>query len=263
MFGGRQPGDDQVDALGIDDAMLGRHAPGGVEPVDVGAGGVDDRAGLQLEAFAGLQVGKAELPVTIAALGIDQVDVVGHRRPGLDRRADEPEDEAGVVVAQVGVPVLDAAPDAVRIDDRFGLFDRLGAVQLGWPGAELADAPVGGGAEGSEPWRVGRAVVQCGQKRQLGHVVGVGLHQPVAALTQLVHQRQLVIFQVLEPAPHQVGALLAGLGAEVGSVDQGDRGTPPGQRGGRDRPVDSAAHDGHVDHPVAQSVDVGVSQCHG
>ena len=131
--------------------MIGVYPPIAVEPVDVGSGGVDERAGPHLEPLAGFQIVKADQPVTVDPTGVGEFDVVGHRRARLDGRADKAEDEARVVVAQVGVAIFDAAAHTRDVDGRFGVLDRLSAEQPGGPGSEPADAPIGGRSECCKP----------------------------------------------------------------------------------------------------------------
>ena len=130
-------------------------------------------------------------------------------------------------------------------------------------GPEPADRPVGRGAERGEPRRVGRRLVERGEERQLGDVVGVGLHQPVPGLAQLAHEQELVVLEVLEAAPHEVRRLLAGERGEVAAVDERHRRAPAGQRRRRHGTVDAAADDEHVERAVPHPVDAGVPKRHG
>ena len=83
----------------------------------------------------------------------DQLDVVGDGGAGLDRRAHEGEDEAGVVVDEVAVLVLHAAAGGARVDDRLDLLELLGVEDARGLGAEQADAPVGRRPQRREPRR--------------------------------------------------------------------------------------------------------------
>ena len=105
-----EPRHDEMDPLREDDPMVGLGAPRGVQLVDEGTGRVHDHPRGAGELLAGLDVAQGRDPPVGEPLGGDQLDVVGSRRPGLEGRANEGEDETRVVVDQVGVLVLDAAP---------------------------------------------------------------------------------------------------------------------------------------------------------
>ncbi len=214
------------------------------------------------ELLAGLQVTQPDLPAAVDPFRAGQLDVVGHRGAGLDGGPDEGEHEPGVVVLQVAVPVLDPAPDRPRVDHRLLGADPGRAQQARVPGAEAADGPVGGGTERREPRRVGRRVVQRGQEGELGDVVRIGLHQPVAGPAELVDEHELVVLQVLEAAPHQVGRLLAGERREVAAFHQRHGGATAGQRRCHHGTVDATTDDEHVERPAPQPVNACVTKGH-
>ena len=197
-----------MDALGVDDAVLGRQTPLLVQFVDERSGGVHDGPRRRLELLAAVDVAQSRPPPVAVALGRHEFDVVGHARAGLDGRADEREHEAGVVVDQVRVVVLDRATDVVGLDDRLGRFDLVGRVDLRSFGTELPDPPIRRRAETGEPRRVRRRRPERGEEPDLFHVVGVRLHEAVPGSAEPEHERQLVVLEVLEAAPHQVGRLL-------------------------------------------------------
>ena len=66
------------------------------------------------------------------------------------------------------------------------------------------------------------------QKAYFGHVSRIGLDEPIARHTQFTHQQKLVVFQVFEPTPHQVGGFLAGKSGEISSLHQTDFGPSGG-----------------------------------
>ena len=262
VAGRGEPGDDEVDALGVDDAVLGLQVPRGVQLVDERAHGVDHHPGRGRDLLAGVGVAQPADPAVADPFGRDQLDVVRDGGAGLDGRAHEREDEAGVVVDEVAVLVLHGAAGGARVDDRLDLLEVLGVEHARRLGAEQADAPVGRRPERREPRPVGRGAVERREEGDLLDVVGVGLHQPVAAAAQAEHQGQLVVLEVLEAAPHQVARLLAGEAAEVTPVDERDGRAPTRQGCGRDGPVDAGADDEDVEESSVDPRDVGSPQGH-
>ena len=259
---GGEAGDDEMDALRVHDAVIGAHAPLLVQPVDEGSGGVDDDLGAALEFLARIDVAQMSVPPVAVTSGRHQLDVVGSGGTGFDGRPDEREHEPGVVVDEVGVAVLDGSAHARGVDGRLFDLGLLGAEQARVTCPEHADAPIPDGAERGEPRRIWRGLVETGEEADLLDVVGVRLHQPVARPAQLEHQRQLVVLEILEPAPHQVGRLLAGEAAEVAPVHQGHLGAPTGQGSGGDGAVDAASHHQDVERAVAKTIDVRRARCH-
>ena len=258
-----EPRHDEVDALGVDDAVRRGEPEGGVEPVDERPDGVDDHAGAGRQLLARVGVAQPAHPAVALPLGGDQLDVVRHGRTGLDGRAHEGEDEPGVVVDEVGVLVLHPTAGRARVDDRLGLLHLLGVEHLRGLGAEQADAPVGGRPERGEPRVVRRGVVEGREEGDLLDVVGVGPHQPVAAAAQAEHQRQLVVLEVLEATPHEVARLLAGEPAEVAAVDERHGGATAREGCGRHRPVDAGPDHEHVEEAAVDPRQVRPSQRHG
>ena len=238
-------------------------APGGVELVDEGADRVDHDAGRGGELVAGVGVAQPADPAVADPLRRDQLDVVGRGGTGLDGGTDEGEDEARVVVDEVGVLVLHGAARGAGVDDRLDLLELLGVEDARAAGAEQPDPPVGRGSQRREPGPVGGAAVEGGEEGDLLDVVRVRLHQPVPAAAQAEHQRELVVLEVLETAPHQVARLLAGEPTEVAAVDQGDARAATRQCRGRDRPVDAGADHEHVEQPTVDPGEVGPPQRHG
>ena len=263
VAGRREPRDDEVDALGEDDPVPGLQAPGGVELVDERADRVDHDPGRGRDLLAGVGVAQPADPAVADPLGRDQLDVVGDGGAGLDRRAHEGEDEARVVVDEVAVLVLHGPARGARVDDRLDLLEVLGVEHAWRLGAEQPDAPVRRRAERREPRPVGRGAVERREEGDLLDVVGVGLHQPVAAAAQPEDEGQLVVLEVLEAAPHEVARLLAGEPAEVAAVDERDGRPAARQRCGRDGPVDAGADDEDVEEASVDPRDVGSPQGHG
>ncbi len=263
VAGRREPRHDEVDALGVDDPVGRLQAPRGVELVDERADGVDDHAGRGRDLLAGVGVAQPAAPAVAHPLGRDELDVVRDGRAGLDRRTHEGEDEAGVVVDEVAVLVLHRPARGARVDDRLDLLEVLGVEDARRLGAEQPDAPVRRRAERREPRPVARGAVEGGEEGDLLDVVGVGLRQPVARPAQAEDERQLVVLEVLEAAPHQVARLLAGEAAEVPAVDEGDRRAAAGEGRGRDGAVDAGPHDEDVEETAVDPRDVGSPQRHG
>ena len=80
-----------------------------VDRIDERPGGVDDDLCGAREGGACVDVAQVDVPASALSSGALERHVVGACGPGVQRRADEPEDEPGVVVHDVGVGVLDAA----------------------------------------------------------------------------------------------------------------------------------------------------------
>ena len=139
------------------------------------------------------------------------------------------------------------------------LLDAFGAEHLGGLGEAVADDPVRGGAQAGEPRLVGGVGVQRGQEPDLLQVRRVRLDQVVARHAQVAHELHLVVLEVLEAAPHQVGRLHRGEPGEVAAVDHRDPGTARRQRGGRNGAVDATAHHQYVEGSAVQAGDVAVT----
>ena len=102
-----------MDALGEHDLVLGPDVMGLVDGVHIRARCVDDDLGLARVGGAGVGVLQGRVPHAVAQFRVVQGDVVGADRAGVERGTHEVEDEAGVVVHDVGVGVLDAAEQVV------------------------------------------------------------------------------------------------------------------------------------------------------
>ena len=263
VAGRREAGDDQVDALGVDDAVPGLQAPGGVELVDERADRVDHDPGRGRDARRRSRCRAAGTPTG--------------RRPARPRPARR----------SWRRPRRPRSPSArrrrrsasrCRRGRRRGTARRRERCVVSMTGstssscsasntcgrlrAEQADAPVGGRPERREPRPVRRGAVERRQEGDLLDVVGVGLHQPVAGTGQAEDEGQLVVLEVLEAAPHQVGRLLAGEAAEVAAVDERDGRAATRERCGRDGAVDAGADDEHVEQATVDPRDVGSPQGH-
>ncbi len=252
--------DDQMDALGVHDAVLGAQAERLVDAVEVRSGGVDQHLGVAAELASGLAVAQLRMPATAVSFGAGQFDVVRGDGTEVHRGADEAEHEPGVVVLEDGVGVLDAAAHVAGVDDRFEPFDALGAERSGRVGLERADPPVRERTDGRQPRRERRRPPHGREEPDLGDVRRIGPHQPIAALAELADQQELVVLEVLEPAPDEVRRFLAGLAGEIASIDQGHLRAAGGQRSRGDGAVDAAADDEHVEGPAVELVHVGRAQ---
>ena len=266
VAGRREPRDDEVDALRVDDAVLGRAGPTSALRSSTNGPAALTTTRADVVSSSPVSVSRrrhTQRSPTRSAR--DQLDVVGGRGAGLDRGADEREDEAGVVVDEVGVLVLRCRRAAVLVSmTGSSAFSSLGVEHARAARAEQADGPVGAWHRGRRT-TAGRArvAVERGEEGDLLDVVGVGLHQPVARAAEPEHERQLVVLEVLEAAPHEVRRLLAREAAEVAAVDERHRRAAARERRRRDRPVDAGADDEHVEQAAVDPRDVGPPQRHG
>src|SRR5690606_21842752 len=89
--------------------MVRGHTVGFVQGICPGAAGVDHHGGSNRERAAATTVDDLTVPLSVASFGRGGLDVVGGGRPVVQRGAYEPEDEARVVVFEVGVRILQAA----------------------------------------------------------------------------------------------------------------------------------------------------------
>ena len=214
-----------MDALRVDDPVLGREPHCWLSSSTNGPAALTI-ARAEVVNCSPLSTSRSSRhPAVADAVGADQFDVVGGCGAGLDRRAHEREHEPGVVVDEVGVLVLDPADGGwwCRSPVPRALI-RSASNSRGGRVPNNPDRPVGGGAEAGEPRsRTATMWSSVARKRDLLDVVGVGLHQPVARAAEPEHERELVVLEVLEAAPHEVRRLLAGEAAEVAAVDQRHR----------------------------------------
>jgi hypothetical protein len=113
-----------------------------VQLIHVWARRVDQHLGADRPAVAFFFVANARRPQAIrAALGAERRDVVDRDRAVVQSRAHKVEDEARVVVDQIGIGVFESAWPA-RCDARFFARDVRLAEQTRWLGEEATDHPV-------------------------------------------------------------------------------------------------------------------------
>ena len=117
--------DDQVHALGEDVVVLGLLPRQRVVGVDERSGGVDQRLRADLERAAGDHIAGLRHPGPVDALRAFGGDIIGGDAAVVQRRADELEDEPGIVVMQVGVGILEAADRPVDVEDALFAAHRL------------------------------------------------------------------------------------------------------------------------------------------
>ncbi len=196
---GREAIDDEVDALG--EGVVGaRRLPGErVVRVDEGPAGVDQDPGPHGEGAARDHVARVDDPHPTLPPGARGLDVVGRRAPVVQRAPDEVPHEAGVVVVEVGVGVLEAAVAAGELED--GLLAPHGGEREAArpPGEEAADEPVEPGAEDELPQAVAEAALVGGVEADLLDSGGVAQDEVVPRLAQLADEPSSKLSMYLMP----------------------------------------------------------------
>ncbi|MEI2779716.1 MAG: hypothetical protein V9G19_27920 [Tetrasphaera sp.] len=164
----------------------------------------------------------------------------------IERAPHEIEHEARVVVVQVRVRVLEPAVQALGVDDGLVARDVGDREQLRRAGEEAPEQPVEPRAHPQLEPAVAKAPLVGREEPDLFDRRGVRPDQVVARAAELGDQPELEALHVLDPAPGEVGGLLAGEPGEIRAVDQ--RHARPARREARrgHRAVDAAAHDQHV-----------------
>ena len=223
----------------------------GAEPlidlVGKGSTGIDQRLGTNGELAPGHHVARARDPDSVFALCAQRLDVVGGDAAVVQRRADKAEDEARVVVVQVGVGVFEASVELAQVDDRLFARHLLGRQEPGPPGEAAADEPVEPAACEQLPEPVPEASRVRGVEADLLHRGRIGAQELVPRAAELAHQRELERLHVFDAAPGKVRRALAGDGGEVAAIDERHPGAAGRERRSAHRAVDAAAQDQHVE----------------
>ena len=117
-FHRRQSRHDQMHALGQHMAMLRALAGQLVVCIDKRPGRVDQRPGADRDRLPAAVTGLRH-PVAVCARGTQRLHIVGRNAATVERRADEIEHEARIVVVQKGIRIFHAAGAVRRLDDGF------------------------------------------------------------------------------------------------------------------------------------------------
>ena len=247
-------GDHDVNALGGQHLQAGLGLREVLDRLGPHTGGGDHDLGAHL---AGLPRGEVldVGPDHAAGVVTDQVagrGAVRREGPVALGRAHEVQGQAGVVHATV--PVGDGAHGGVVAHGREGLAHAGGAeVALDGQGLGLG-AHVGEGVvhadarghEGAFPALVGQRVHELDG---LDQVRGQPVHQEVALLEGLRHEREVQLHEVAQPAVHQLGGARGGALGPVLRVDDGGGQTTGGRVQG-----DPSARDAAADHQDVHGV---------
>jgi hypothetical protein len=177
----------------------------------------------------------------------------------IDRRTDEVEDEARIVVDKIGIRVLDAPDALLRVHHRLFARDVFHRQQTRPRSEQVAYQPVEPGADVQQQLTLAKAAFEIGEKADFTHGGWVRANQAIARHTQLAHQGELEALEILDATPDQVRALLAGQTAEIAAIDQGDLGALGRQGRGADSPVDPAAHDQNVERASIELVQIAIA----
>jgi hypothetical protein len=233
----------------------------GPDVVGPHAGGVDHHAGAHLD-LAGARAGVDDGPGHPVA----RLHEAGH--PGVvdgggaevDRRgAGEREGQAGVVGLGVVVQVGPGEAVAERRHVRPGRVGPEPAVDLADPQPACQVVHPHGRAEGPRHL-LGDDAALAGEDRDeerehLDQVRGVA-QQALAFVQRLVHQADVAVLEVAQPAVHQLGRLGRRARGEVVALDEGGAQAAGGGVEGHTGAGDAAADDEHVVGADAQAGEV-------
>ena len=252
--------DDDVDAFREHMVVRRGDAVPGVHLVGVWPAGVDQHRGGDGQVTAADHVARPRHPAVAAAAGPQRLDVVRGDAPAVERGADESPDEAGVVVVQIGVGILEPTGKAAGVDHGLVPFDVRGREKAGGAGKEPSDRPVEESAEPELEAAVPEAARDGGEEADLLDRARIGADEAVAGAAELADEPELVRLQVLDPAPGEIRGLLRRHGREIAALDQRHFCSTRRQRRGRYGAVDAAADDEDVEPLFAELVHVGLAE---
>ena len=231
-------------------------ACGRIQLIDIGPGRIDQHLAADLEMPSGHAVPRLHPPFACPVPQFQRLDVICRKTAMVQCRTDEAEDKARVVVEQVGVRVLESRGAVDRVDDRLHGPDGAGTQVAGGAGVAPSDQPVQPGPGPKHHRMVTETAGNRGQKPNLPDGGGKTSHQFVARPAQLRHEAELVTFHVLDPAPDQVGRMLAGQSGEIPGINQANLRAAGRQCRSAHGAVDAATDDQHVQGAAAKRVDV-------
>src|SRR5262249_22059830 len=133
--------------------------------------------------------------------GRERFDVIRRDAAVAQRRTDEVEDEARIVVVEIGVGVLEAADGVRGIHDRLRGRDGATRAEPWNPREAVADQPVEPGAQPEHERMPAEALLDGREEADLANRGGITADQVVAAHAEGANQRELAALHVLDAAP--------------------------------------------------------------
>ena len=125
-FAGTDTGDDEMDALGVGNPVIGRDIELFIELVDPWPGGVHNGACPHGSSRSIEHVAQMQGPLVVVEVGVREFGVVRRQRTTVESGLYETERETGIVVWQVGIGIGECAFGPGCVDERFDRFDCAG-----------------------------------------------------------------------------------------------------------------------------------------
>ena len=214
----------------------------GQDPLDPGAGGIDQGTGANRAATA-VAVLERHRPAFGGAGRGDGAGAGLDHRAALGRVEGGQHDQTGVVDAAVGI--FEAAPEQPRLQRRAGRvageIESAGAGQEPPPTEMVVDEE----AEAQEPGRTQAGVMGQDEAQRLDQM-GRGAPQHLALDQRLVDEAELVILEIAQAAVDQFGRPRGGAARQIVHLAEMDREPAPGRVAGDAASVDAAADHGEI-----------------